>query len=418
MLALFAHVTALECCLLEKWYGWRKGHDTVRTMDMVSSLASGITNVTKDVLGLSVAIISYGWMVRHLAITRIEEGVAVYVIAFIALDFSGYWIHRIQHTTNIFWNAHIIHHSSEEFNLACALRQSISVFFKLFTFFLLPAALLGVPGNVIAVVAPLHLFIQFWYHTQHIDRMGILEKIIVTPSHHRVHHAINPEYIDKNYSQVFIVWDKLFGSFQEERKDIPPVYGITHPVATWNPIKINFQHMVQLVKDAWRTSNWMDKARIWFMPTGWRPADMMEKYPLKKIDNVYAFEKYDPPSSTGLRTWAMLQLLFLLLFISYLFGNLAQIGSPRIFLYGLFIFLYIYALTSLMDGDKNAFVWEGMKCLTAIFLIYNTAGWFGAEKYHASIPYLVGAYLVVSMYLSTSFSISLKVSVPSDSKRS
>jgi hypothetical protein len=162
----------------------------------------------------------------------------------------------------------------------------------------------------------------------------------------------------------------------------------------------------------------MDKARIWFMPTGWRPADVMEKYPLKKIDNVYEFEKYDPPSSTGLRTWAMLQLLFLLLFISYLFGNLAQIGSPGIFLYGLFIFLYIYALTSLMDGDKNAFVWEGMKCLTAMFLIYHTGGWFGAEKYNASIPYLVGAYLVVSMYLSTSFSINLRVSVPSESKRS
>jgi sterol desaturase/sphingolipid hydroxylase (fatty acid hydroxylase superfamily) len=415
---LIAMPIFLLLVLLEKWYGWKKGNDTVRTMDMVSSLASGITNVTKDVLGLSVAIISYGWMVRHLAITRIEEGVAVYVISFIALDFSGYWIHRIQHTTNIFWNAHIIHHSSEEFNLACALRQSISVFFKLFTFFLLPAALLGVPGNVIAVVAPLHLFIQFWYHTQHIDRMGILEKIIVTPSHHRVHHAINPEYIDKNYSQVFIVWDKLFGSFQEERKDIPPVYGITHPAATWNPIKINFQHLFGLVADAWRTSNWIDKARIWFMPTGWRPADVMQKYPLKKIEDVYAFEKYDPPSSTGLRAWAMIQLIFLLLFISYLFGNLAQIGSPGIFLYGLFIFLYIYALTSLMDGEKNSFVWEGIKCITAIFLIYSTGGWFGAEKYHASTPYLVGAYLVVSMYLSTSFSISLRVRVPSESSRS
>jgi alkylglycerol monooxygenase len=415
---LIAMPIFLLLVLLEKFYGWKKGNDTVRTMDMVSSLASGITNVTKDVLGLSVAIISYGWMVKHLAITRIEEGVAVYVIAFIALDFSGYWIHRIQHTTNVFWNAHIIHHSSEEFNLACALRQSISVFFKLFTFFLLPAALLGVPGNVIAVVAPLHLFIQFWYHTQHIDRMGILEKIIVTPSHHRVHHAINPEYIDKNYSQVFIVWDKLFGSFQEEQKDIPTVYGITHPVATWNPIKINFQHLFQLVRDAWRASNWKDKARIWFMPTGWRPADVIEKYPLKKIEDVYAFEKYDPPSSPGLRTLAMLQLLFLLLFISYLFGNLAQIGSPGIFLYGLFIFLYIYALTSLMDGDKNAFVWEGMKCITAMFLIYSTGGWFGAEKYHASIPYFVGTYLVVSMYLSTSFSISLKVSVPSESSKS
>ena len=123
---------------------------------------SGITNVTKDVLGLSVAIISYGWLVNHLAIMHVENNLLVILISFMALDFSGYWIHRIQHTTNIFWNAHIIHHSSEEFNLACALRQSISVFFKIFTFFLLPAAVLGVPGEVISIVAPLHLFMQFW----------------------------------------------------------------------------------------------------------------------------------------------------------------------------------------------------------------------------------------------------------------
>jgi len=171
---LIAMPIFLLLVLFEKWYGWRLGKDTVRIMDMISSLTSGVTNVTKDILGLSVAIISYGWLVKNLAVTTIENKLSVYIIAFIALDFSGYWIHRIQHTTNVFWNAHLVHHSSEEFNLACALRQSISVFFKLFTFFLIPAAFLGVPVEVIAIVAPLHLFIQFWYHTQHINRMGIL----------------------------------------------------------------------------------------------------------------------------------------------------------------------------------------------------------------------------------------------------
>ena len=113
---LIAMPIFLFLVLLEKWYGWKKGQDTVRIMDMVSSLTSGVTNVTKDVLGLSVAIISYGWMKEKFSIAQIDEGIATYVIAFIALDFSGYWIHRIQHKTNLFWNAHIIHHSSEEFN--------------------------------------------------------------------------------------------------------------------------------------------------------------------------------------------------------------------------------------------------------------------------------------------------------------
>ena len=412
---LIAMPIFLILVLLEKWYGWKTGKDTVRIMDMISSLSSGVTNVTKDVLGLSFAIISYGWMYENLALVHIKENIWVYIIAFLALDFSGYCIHRIQHTTNVFWNAHIIHHSSEEFNLACALRQSISVFFRIFTFFLLPAALLGVPGNVIAIVAPLHLFIQFWYHTQLIGKMGFLEKIIVTPSHHRVHHAINPEYIDKNYSQVFIIWDKMFGTFQEEQDHIPPVYGITRPVATWNPVKINFQHMFLLISDAWRTKNWNDKMRIWFMPTGWRPADVAEKYPVYKIDDVYNFEKYNPVSSKALQTWSFIQLFILLGFISYLFGNLATIGSPGIFLYGLFIFAYIYAMTELMDGNPIAYVWEGIKLVIGVYLIINTNGWFGAEKLFQYIPHIVFTYLLAAMYLSINLSIKRKVSVPSES---
>ena len=272
--------------LFEKWYGWRKGFDTVKTLDMVSSLSSGVTNSTKDVLGLSIAIISYGWLVQHLAITHLQATWLLYLIAFLALDFAGYWTHRLAHTINFFWNNHIVHHSSEEFNLACALRQSISVFVRIYALLLIPAAILGVPEKVIAIVAPLHLFAQFWYHTRHINKMGFLEYIIVTPAHHRVHHAINPEYLDKNYGQIFIFWDRMFGTFQEERADIPAVYGVTRPVRTWNPIKINFMHMWLLIKDAWHTQNLVDKFKIWFMPLGWRPLDVSEKYPVYKIEDV------------------------------------------------------------------------------------------------------------------------------------
>jgi sterol desaturase/sphingolipid hydroxylase (fatty acid hydroxylase superfamily) len=239
-------------------------------MDMISSLSSGVTNVTKDVIGLYFIILSYPFFLKHLSVTTVASGILTYVIAFMALDFAGYWVHRLQHVTNFFWNGHIVHHSSEEFNLACALRQSISSIVKTFAIFLLPAALLGVPATVIGVVAPLHLFAQFWYHTQHINKMGFLEKIIVTPSHHRVHHAINKEYIDKNYGQIFIFWDKWFGTFQEELPNVPPVYGITRPVRTWNPIKINFQHAWLLIKDAWLTNSWKDKFFLWFKPTGYR----------------------------------------------------------------------------------------------------------------------------------------------------
>lgn len=373
---------------------------------MISSLSSGITNVTKDVLGLSLAILAYPWLVRHLALVHIESSVLVYIIAFIALDLAGYWVHRVQHVYNFFWNGHIIHHSSEDFNLACALRQSVSTVVRIFAIFLLPAALLGVPEKVIAIVAPLHLFAQFWYHTQHINKMGFLEKIIVTPSHHRVHHAINPEYIDKNYGQIFIFWDKLFGSYQEELPQVPPVYGITRPVRTWNPIRINFQHVWLLIQDAWRTRSWKDKLLLWFKPTGYRPADVIERYPVSKIENVYNFEKYEPVSSPALRAWAWVQLFIMLLFTSYLFGQIASIKSLNpsyIFWYGGFLFLSVYSLTDLMDRNSTAVIAEGIRLLLGGAFLINQHDWFGINHFWQPAWYFIGAYLLLSFIITAWF---------------
>jgi len=393
---LIAMPAFLLLVLFEKWYGWFKGNDTVRNMDMISSLSSGITNVTKDVLGLSVAIISYEWLVRRIALTQIDSGFWTYAIAFVALDFAGYWVHRIAHEYNLFWNNHIIHHSSEEFNLACALRQSISSIVRIFAIFLLPAALLGVPASVIAVVAPMHLFAQFWYHTQHIGKMGFLEKIIVTPSHHRVHHAINPEYLDKNYSQIFIIWDKLFGTFQAELADVKPVYGVTRPVQTWNPIKINFMHLWLLIKDAWHAGNRLDKFRIWFMPLGWRPSDVATRFPVYKIQDVYHYEKYNPAHHRYLGAWTWFQMTMLLFFISFLFATIASIGSPGIFVYGLFVFLSVYAYTELMDANANAWVWESVKNMLGVGIIATWGDWFGASQYLTISTAMVAAYFFIS----------------------
>jgi sterol desaturase/sphingolipid hydroxylase (fatty acid hydroxylase superfamily) len=382
--------------LFEKWYGWRKGNDTVRTMDMISSLSSGVTNSTKDVLGLSIAIISYSWMVEHLTIYKVQSSWLLYVIAFLALDFAGYWVHRLAHTVNFFWNNHIVHHSSEEFNLACALRQSISVYFRIYAFLLIPAAILGVPQQVIAVVAPLHLFAQFWYHTQHIHKMGWLEYIIVTPAHHRVHHAINPEYLDKNYGQIFIFWDRMFGTFQEESPAIPAVYGVTRPVRTWNPIKINFMHLWLLMQDAWHTKSWKDKLRVWLMPLGWRPADVIEKYPVYKIEDVYHFKKYDTLAPKGMIIYLWIQLFCLLLIVSYLFGNVASIGLTNMMYYGLFIFAQVYALTEFMDRNPRALIYEVVKNMICVGGILYYGGWFGLQNYFSASSYILMGYFFVS----------------------
>ncbi|WP_259016971.1 sterol desaturase family protein [Emticicia fluvialis] len=393
----------LALVLLEKLYGWAIRKESFKTMDMLSSMSSGFTNIIKDVLGLSVSIITYDYMVKHWAIYKVESTIWVYIIAFVALDFSGYWIHRLSHQINFFWNKHAIHHSSEEFNLACALRQSISSFVNLFTVFLLPAALLGVDSKVIAIVAPLHLFAQFWYHTVYIGKLGFLEKIIVTPSHHRVHHAINPEYLDKNHAQIFIIWDKLFGTFQEELPDIPPVYGITRPVSTWNPIKINFQHLWLLMQDAYHTASWRDKLRIWFMPTGWRPADVTEKYPVFKIEDPYHFEKYAPKSSLLMQTWIWVQFIFTFALISYFFANLSAIGSPGIFIYGGFVFLIVFSYSELMDRNPYALLYEIFKNLAGLFIIYYTGNWFGISTQIPWAVYAISAYFILSTLVTAYF---------------
>jgi alkylglycerol monooxygenase len=385
----------------EKLYAWYFKKQPFNNMDMLSSLSSGYTNSIKDVLGIGVSILTYGWMVNHWAVFKIESTVLVTIIAFVALDFAGYWGHRLNHQINFLWNQHLIHHSSEEFNLACALRQSISSLVNFFAIFLLPAAILGVPAKVIAIIAPIHLFAQFWYHTIHIGRMGFLEYIIVTPSHHRVHHAINPEYIDKNHGQIFIFWDKLFGTFQEELPNVPPVFGITVPVSTWNPIKINFQHIWLLIQDAWRTKNIKDKFLIWFKPTGWRPSDVVEQYPLiNKITNPYSFEKYNPLSSNNLVIWTWIQFLATFGFLLYFYGNISKLGVPNMFIYGGFLMLTIYAYSELMDRNPSAIWWELAKNICGFALLIQMGNWFGGNQ---NQTVMVGIYLIVSMVGTTYF---------------
>ncbi len=388
---------------IEKVYGHYKGEDTSPNMDSVSSVSSGMVNSLKDVLGLSITLVSYDWIASKIALFDLQATFFTYFIGFIAIDFYGYWSHRLSHQINFLWNKHAIHHSSEEFNLACALRQPISSFVNLFTFLLIPAALLGVPSKVIAITLPIHLFLQFWYHTKHIKKIGFLENILVSPSHHRVHHAINPEYMDKNHSQIFIIWDKLFGTFQAELETVPPVFGITRPARTWNPIRINFQHLWLLITDAWRAENWKDKFTIWFKPTGWRPENFEEKYPVTKITNVYDFEKYGVQYSKKLMYWSLFQAITTLLLISYLYNSIALIGLPNVFIYGAFIFLTVYSYTELMDTRKISVFWESIRFVFGIGLIFYFGDWFGMNQLFPFASYIIGGYLLLSWAVTVYF---------------
>lgn len=389
--------------LIEAAIAWWRGEKVIRSVDTLSSLSSGLTNVIKDVLGLTLVIISYDWLEQQIGIIDIKATWLVYLLAFIGLDFAGYWVHRISHHVNYFWNTHIVHHSSEEFNLGCALRQSISSLFGITVFFLVPVAILGIPGEVIALTAPLHLFAQYWYHTRLIGRMGFLEHILVTPSHHRVHHAINKEYLDKNLSQIFIVWDKMFGTFQEELDDVPPIYGVTRPVSTWNPFIINFMHLWTLMQDAWRTRSIVDKFRIWFMPTGWRPADVKEKYPIDSITDPYTYTKYDTNLSSTLLFWTWTQFTVTFLLMMYLFNYFGDIDWPGVLVYGGWLFLAIFSFTTLMDKRSWALWPELISAFAGLFIIYFQGDWFGMNAVWPMGKYVVAGWFLCSVLVSTYF---------------
>jgi len=355
---------------LEAFVAYRKGIQVNRAADMISSLSSGLTNATRDGIQFGFILISYSWLFNHITIFKVEPLWLAVIIAFISEDFAGYWFHRMNHRVNFFWNRHVIHHSSEEFNLSCALRQSISDNIQFFSILLIPAALLGIPPVLFAIIGPLHLFLQFWYHTRLIDKMGILEKILVTPSHHRVHHAINTEYLDKNYSQIFIIWDKLFGTFQPEEKSIPPVYGILRPAKTWNPITINFKHLWQITKDAYRANSYWDKIRIWFMPTGWRPLDVTEKFPLMTIENPFLLKKYATENSNFLLGWSYFQLLVTSALMFLIFFKIPILSQTMILLLGGLLVIHVMAYTLLLDGKKVAIFLEGLKLVFGLVLFF------------------------------------------------
>ncbi|WP_273273008.1 sterol desaturase family protein [Maribacter polysiphoniae] len=382
---------------IEMVYGYVVKDQKHKVLDSVSSISSGLTNIIKDSLGIGIIIVSYPFLLEHLAVFSLKSTWVVWLVAFLAIDFAGYWNHRLSHKINFFWNQHVIHHSSEEFNLACALRQSISNLLGYFPLLLIPAAIMGVPNIVIAILAPVHLFAQFWYHTQHIGKMGWLEYIIVTPSQHRVHHAINPEYIDKNLGQILCVWDRWFGTFQEELEEVPPQYGVLKPASTWNPIIINFQHLWRLMKDAWRTRNVFDKLRIWFMPTGWRPADVKEKYPIPIIEDVYHFEKYDTQASSALKGYAVFQVLCTTFLMLFMFYNYEAIGFDGLLSFGAFVFIGIYGYTALMDRVRYAVWFEVIRGLSGVAVIWYTGDWFGINTYSDFGAAWVALYFLITL---------------------
>lgn len=280
---------------------------------------------------------------------------------FVLVDFCYYWSHRYAHEVNILWAGHVVHHSSEEYNLPVALRQSALHGLMSWVFYV-PLAFIGVPWRMFVAANALNLIYQFWIHTRAVGRLSPLgEYILNTPSHHRVHHGVNPKYQDKNYAGVFITFDRWFGTFQVEEEE--PVYGITKPLKSWNPLWANVHVFVQIAKDAWRARRWRDKLRIVFGPPGWRPPELGVSERPQEV-SADTFLKYDPPVPAPLAWYAFAQFVIALVTAFLLLSNADSLPLAQSAAVAFFVAVALAGVGGIFEGAKWAGSLETARNLT------------------------------------------------------
>ena len=277
------------------WGRW-SGRDTYRLTDTVSSLTLGGLSQARRFVALGVGGSVYAWLssVTPFA-TWTAEGWAAWVAAFCLYDLCYYCSHRAGHEIKLFWASHVVHHQSEDYNLSTALRQTSSGFLFGWIFYT-PLFFIGVPVEMMVTVGALNLIYQFWVHTEHVGELGWFEYVFVSPSNHRVHHARNTCYLDRNYGGVFIIWDRLFGTYQRELPSEPCVYGITKPIKSWSPIEAWIHVYRDILSDMVRTRRWGERLWVPFSHPAWQPSDLRSDATSKGEGNV-TFEKYDPKIS-------------------------------------------------------------------------------------------------------------------------
>jgi sterol desaturase/sphingolipid hydroxylase (fatty acid hydroxylase superfamily)/uncharacterized membrane protein len=284
----------LALIALEFWVGLRRGRNTYRLNDALASMGLGVMSQVTGLFGRLLRIGLYTLAFEYVALWQLPSNALwVWVLALVFYDFCYYWLHRAGHRVAVLWAAHAVHHQSEDYNLSTALRQTSSGFVFGWVFYL-PMAVAGVPPLVFGTVALIDLLYQYWVHTQQIGRLGWFDRWFCSPSNHRVHHAVNDKYLDKNYGGILIVWDRLFGSFIEEDDAEPCVYGTIAPLRSWDPLWANLQVYRDLWLDSWRARHWGDKWRVWLKPPGWRPADVAARWP-KPAFELQGLQRFDPP---------------------------------------------------------------------------------------------------------------------------
>jgi alkylglycerol monooxygenase len=359
--------------------------------DAISSIGLGVLSQITGVFTSLLRIGLYAIALDHVALIHLSASDPwVWVSGVLLYDLCYYWLHRAGHEVNLLWAAHVVHHQSEHYNLSTALRQTSSG--ALFGWiFYLPMALLGFPLKVFVVVSLIDLLYQFWIHTELIGSLGWFDRVFASPSNHRVHHAVNERYLDRNYGGILILWDRLFGTFEPEQAEEPCIYGTRSPLRSFNPLWANLEVYAKACRDCMRATTWRERVAIWFRPPGWQSEQMAVGFPMTPFDLDRA--SYRPPLQGGAALYAVVQFAFVLMLSVYFLG--AQKSAPLAVAMTAcaYLALALFTLGAWLEQRHGAAVWEGCRVgLTAAGVVIY-AVWRGTEIVS---PLMISAFIAVT----------------------
>jgi sterol desaturase/sphingolipid hydroxylase (fatty acid hydroxylase superfamily) len=318
-----------------------------RLADTLADLGAGVGQQAFDPLLRVVGVAAYAGVAQQGTLLQLDpRSPWTWLLGMVSVDFAYYWFHRASHRSNVWWAVHHVHHSSEEYNFAVALRQPW--FEKLVDIpFYLPLAVLGLPVEVYLVCFTVNLIYQFFVHTRWVPKLGPLEWLLSTPSAHRVHHAVNPAYIDRNYGGILIVWDRLFGTYAAESAE--PVYGTVTPLASWSAPWANAAPWLDLWRKSAARRRWPDKLWTWLGPPEWRPA---EEGGVVIIPEPVGRRAYDPPLPAGGRLFATAAFLALMALSVGFLQVQRQLNLSQLLAYAAGTCAWLGAVGAALEGRK------------------------------------------------------------------
>jgi sterol desaturase/sphingolipid hydroxylase (fatty acid hydroxylase superfamily) len=331
-------------------FGWARlrGREVYRLNDAVNSLSLGVLSQIANLFFRVLTVGVYSVVFAHVALaTWPADAGWAWALAIVFYDFCYYWEHRLGHRSAVFWAAHVVHHQSQCYNLSTALRQTSSSALLTWIFFI-PMAVAGVPPEMFAVAAVVDLLYQYWIHTELVGKLGWFDRWFASPSNHRVHHAVNDRYIDRNYGGIFMAWDRLFGTFVEENERC--VYGTRAPLDSWDPLWANLEVYADLARKSWRTRGLLNKVLVWLKPPGWQPALAFGTPVEQPSFDLARVHRYDPPMSRRRRWFATIHLTVAILATMPLLWHADGLAPSSLAAYAAALLAVLWMTGAVMQG--------------------------------------------------------------------